>query len=364
MFDAPLLPLPSRVVLAEVSALPPMRRGACAPGYTPFVKALAHVDQFLEGGARASVTDVHPTYTRLMGVTGAAFRVLWGKDWDAGANNVRHLSDDGHAPLRRAGDAVGRGMRYLSAGGDPDRMRATVRATLAQGRPVITFGVASPGEAELIAGYADDGQMLLGWSAFQDEPALQVDLVRESNGMFGRADWTRVVEGVLLVGEEADAPAPRALARTAFRVASEVLYTRRTHHRGVARWCGLVAWSAWAEQVVSDPSMTAMSLWEWGRAYRAHQAAVLAVREARTEAAQFLAATAPWVDDVLSLRQAIQHARAVVELLTEVECLAPEVEAFCRPRVRDQLAMLLSDALRHDTRVAQLLGSMGVSPLG
>jgi hypothetical protein len=102
-------------------------------------------------------------YDYLMGVTGAAFRRFWNRD-DGGNIDLSRLGDE---PFRRVFDALGYEWHKVPAG--KEAMIQAIKASLAQGRPAISFGIVGPPEAGLITGYAEDGAALYGWSYFQDQ---------------------------------------------------------------------------------------------------------------------------------------------------------------------------------------------------
>jgi hypothetical protein len=52
---------------------------------------------------------------------------------------------------------------------EKEAMIQAIKANLAQGRPVISFGIVGLPEAGLVTGYAGDGAVLYGWSYFQDQ---------------------------------------------------------------------------------------------------------------------------------------------------------------------------------------------------
>jgi hypothetical protein len=59
-------------------------------------------------------------------------------------------------------------MATIPADANKETMIAAIVESLAQGRPVISFGITSPPEAGLVTGYDEDGGVLYGWSYFQD----------------------------------------------------------------------------------------------------------------------------------------------------------------------------------------------------
>ncbi|HEY8389751.1 MAG TPA: hypothetical protein VIL26_02175, partial [Clostridia bacterium] len=66
------------------------------------------------------------------------------------------------------------------------------------GIPVLAFGIIGPPECLIISGYDENGDVLIGWSHFQDfEPCS-----KESNGMFRKANWYENLWKVIIVGKK------------------------------------------------------------------------------------------------------------------------------------------------------------------
>lgn len=101
-------------------------------------------------------------YNYLMGVSGAAFRRLWNRD-DGGNVDLGYLAPE---VFRRLAFALQYELREVPR--DREKMIAAVRESVGRGRPVIAFGIIGPPEAGLVTGYSQDGEVLHGWSYFQD----------------------------------------------------------------------------------------------------------------------------------------------------------------------------------------------------
>ena len=113
-------------------------------------------------------------YDYLMGVTGAAFRRLWNRD-DGGNVDLGYLAPD---VFRHAAEGLQYDLRTVPR--DKDRMLAAVRESIARGRPVIVLGIIGPPEAGIVTGYSRGGEVLHGWSYFQDG---------KLPGYYEEADW-------------------------------------------------------------------------------------------------------------------------------------------------------------------------------
>lgn len=181
------------------------------------------------------------TYDHVMGVSGGAFRLLWHPYWCASNSDVLLL---GAEPARRAFDALGYGYEFLLDYGhtDPANSREAFRRkvvdSIGKDRPVIAVGVVGPPLCGVVAGYEDDGNILVGRSYFYDGSA----------GYYRKADWYEGCHGLILIGEKHDPPPRRDVLRDALRWALSLAH--RPKREG--RVSGLAAYSAWADALNRD----------------------------------------------------------------------------------------------------------------
>ena len=132
-------------------------------------------------------------YDYLMGVTGAAFRRFWNRD-DGGNIDISYLGDE---PFRRIFEALGYEWRKVPA--EKEAMIQAIKASLDEGRPAISFGIIGPPEAGLVAGYAEDGAVLYGWSYFQDWPEFN----QKRDVYYEKRDWFETMDAPTGVGVNA-----------------------------------------------------------------------------------------------------------------------------------------------------------------
>lgn len=123
---------------------------------------------------RGSSWQQSNTYTYLMGTTGAAFRLSWRPGWHLDNVEIMYMSDEPTAPSERAFEAVGRDYEFLLPQEDRDAKeywrQRIVDSIYSLSRPVLAFGVVGLPECCLVTGYDEGGQVLIGWSFFQDFP--------------------------------------------------------------------------------------------------------------------------------------------------------------------------------------------------
>jgi hypothetical protein len=186
-------------------------------------------------------------YDYLMGVTGAAFRRFWNRD-DGGNIDLSYLGDE---PFRRVFDALGYEWRKVPP--DKEAMIQAIKASLAQGRPAISFGIIGPPEAGLVTGYAEDGAVLYGWSYFQDWPEFQ----QKRDTYYEKRDWFETMDknagkGLILVGDRLPSrPAARDVLVASLEWAIDLERTAQRPGRP-DHVTGLAAYDAWADALEVD----------------------------------------------------------------------------------------------------------------
>lgn len=231
-------------------------------------------------------------YTFLLGVTGAAFRLAWRPGWHGDNVEIMYMSDEPTAPFDRAFEAIGREHEFLmpEEGRDDraywlERIDESVREL---GRPVMAFGVVGPPECCIVAGYDEGGDVLVGWSFFQHFPEFNQGIELEPNGYFRKRDWFENTQTPLIIGDRRQRPPLRDTYCRALSWALHVVRTPETTAYGAHRHNGLVAYQAWADQLLADDEFATDDmrlLWE---RYMVHNDATGLVAEGRWYAAAFL----------------------------------------------------------------------------
>ncbi len=89
--------------------------------------------------------------------------------------------------------------------GEDDFRALIVQSIRDTGRPVIAFGVVGPPECSLITGYDEGGDVLIGWSFFQDEAWCNAGVEFEPSGYFRKRNWFADTHGLILIGDKQQA---------------------------------------------------------------------------------------------------------------------------------------------------------------
>lgn len=302
------------------------------------------------------------TYVHLMGVTGAAFRLSWRPGWHLDNVEIMYLSDEPAAPFDRAFEAVGLDHEFLHTeeGRDNEicwRTRIVDSIAILR-RPVLAFGVVGPPECCIITGYDEGGDVLIGWSFFQDFPEFNAGVEFEPSGEFRRRDWFELTQSPLLIGGRRPHTALDEVYRRALAWALQVVQTPATTAYGAVRHNGLAAYHAWAEQLqrgdeLADPG-------ELGTCYMAHNDAVSTVAEGRWYAACFLRQVAAHRPGLAGpLLEAASHYEAEHDLMWQLWTLvggigysAGQMEKLAQPEIRRQMVPIIHRARDLDAQAA------------
>ena len=215
-------------------------------------------------------------YDFLMSVTGAAFRRLWNRD-DGGNVDLSYFREP---PFQRVFDALG--YEWKSYPVDRESMLAGVCESLSRGIPAISFGILGPPEAGLVAGYDRGGEVLYGWSYFQDQ----------NQNYYEKRDWFETMDknafhGLIVLGNRTAArKSIREVIKPTLEWALDLALTVRRPERP-DHISGLAAYDSWADALEIDadyPPLDAKTL-EWRAMIYGDQSTMLWERH---EAAVFL----------------------------------------------------------------------------
>ena len=315
-------------------------------------------------GLRGQQWDCGCGYAHLMGVTGAAFKLSWGDGWRP--DNVASwlVGRDPAEIFRRAFAAIGYGYEILRhgdlrrEGDDSDAIarRHIIKSIRDRGRPVIAHGVIGPPEECIITGYDEAGDVLIGWSFFQNSAEWGASIETEPNGMFRKRDWFADTWSLLLIGEKGEQPHPKQVYRDAFEWGLEVIRTptRFQCHNGLA------AYDSWAEHLLRDEDFATDDIVTLRDRFMVHDDAVGAVAEGRWHASVFLtqAAMASGLN-APELYAAASCCAAEHDLMEKVWGLVgglgrddEKVRKLADPDVRRQMVPIIRRARDRDAEVA------------
>ncbi len=155
-----------------------------------------------EGGVRSTFPTCLQTcleylgqeidYDYLMTVSGTAFRLRWNtKCIDGGNIGIGNIFDDPYKPYDLCFKACGRTYNIIKKEDNTTKedFIQFIMKEIQEGKPCIALGIVGPPEACVITGYRDNGEKLLGYSLFQNDPPFCTNTVNEDSGYFVCSDW-------------------------------------------------------------------------------------------------------------------------------------------------------------------------------
>lgn len=337
------------------------------PESVPYCSALRACLEYIEGNSKGRPIPAHGKewrldlgYTRIMAYSGAAFRLTWKHGWNPDNVDLAYIAENVEEPFLRPIEMLGYGHRVLRKEGTESEavfLDNIVRSIREQGRPVLAFGVIGPPECCLIAGYDEDGDVLIGWNFFQHFPEFSAGIEFEGNGYFRKRDWFRDTDRLILIGEKRAAMDPVDALRQTIEHALAIVRTPMIHQE---RHNGLAAFSAWAEalgrdnEIPQEPVAAAMDL------HAVHDDAVGTVAEGRWYAAQYLKLAAEEIPRLARpLRDAATEYEAIHDIMWGLWELAggpgrteEQARRFADRGTRRRMVPLILQARDRDARAA------------
>ena len=296
-------------------------RGKCPEG-SPFGSVMRVLMEYFkeDGFGCRSCRKLKPSckipcsYAYFMGVSGAASFLSWKPGWSFDNLDISYMSDNDQEPIERALMSTGYEYQFFSMEedrGHENFFRQKIIESVKNGKPVLAFGPVGPPEASLITGYDNGGEVLIGWSFFQDEFTAELEF--EPSGQFRIRDWGQYPDGFsfYIIGEKKEKPLLSRTVIGALQWMLEVTHTALTFGK---RHNGLAAYSAWAEHLLreedfpNEESVLRMR-------YQVHNAVVGMVADARWYGSQFL---------IQASDPEIIHFSVIEEILHAAACYAAE----------------------------------------
>ena len=187
---------------------------------------------------------------------GGAFRFTWNEAyWDLSNVDIYHTFTEGaeETVYSYAAKALGREFSML------DRTEATtkeefisfIKQHIDEGYPCIAQGIIGPPEACIITGYRDNGNTLLGWNFFQNDPAFGAEVTFDDCGYFICSNWweNTDTQSVMCLGPVIGTPhTPKEIIQTAIKV--------MTPRADGGYRKGISGFSAWADMLSDDASFS------------------------------------------------------------------------------------------------------------
>jgi AraC-like DNA-binding protein len=310
-------------------------------------------------------------YAYVMAASGASFRLRWNTGfWDGGNVDIMNIFDDKFEPFKRSFKAAGRKYTILQRGGsNKATFISFIKKEIDEGRPVIALGIIGPPEACIISGYDNNGETLLGWSFFQNNPEFTKDTEIHETGYFICHSWWENpnTTAVISIGEEQqELVSHKELLINAIdimtktKVSFKNSYTNETQEYAG----GQAAYDAWAVAVGNDKEFPKNAILPilFERLMCQGDAQVM-VGEGRSYAAYFV----EWIGKNHEIaaeecNRAANYFRAAAQCafkMNEVKGGFQQDETttknFAQPEVRKAIVSLILEAKENESKACELL---------
>ncbi len=186
------------------------------------------------------------TYGYFMGVMGASAAMSWIPGWDRRSFSLNALPGGADESFRRAFAAVGYPVRFVYKEAGEEAYRREIIQSICAGLPVIGSGIVGPADPMLITGFDDGGEVLTGWSFFQNIPPYSKGIEYEECGYFRKRGWFQDAGTLIIAGEPGEQPDNAHVLTQALRRNLEI--ARATSEGGIFN--GEAAYDRWAEELL------------------------------------------------------------------------------------------------------------------
>ncbi len=303
---------------------------------TPFPICIKAVSEYLG-------EDV--SYPYIMAATGAAFRLVWNTDcWDLSNVDIYHTFTESNDVYRLGAKVLGREFSFLGREENTTReeFQAFIKQHLAEGYPCIALGIIGPPEPCIVAGYEDNGEKLLGWNFFQEDPEFAGNITTAENGYFVSDSWweNTDTQAVMCIGPVIG---EKVAEREILKQAVSALEGRQ--ERNYAK--GILAYEAWHHMLLEDSWFSNAAYEELFSKLLVQNDAANCLWDGRGHGAKFLLELAGkhTGKGKTQLEQASRHFRRVCAYAEEMKQLIgdwPDTDAMLRNladrKIREQLA--------------------------
>ena len=166
---------------------------------------------------------------------------------------------------------------------DESVFRRSIVDSVSRGVPVIAFGVVGPPEACIITGYDNAGDVLIGWSMFQEHLDPVHDITSddmngpsgtEKSGYFRQSDWFDKLAGVIVLKDRSEVDLQTVYRNTLSWIPS-IVETPRAHEF----YTGQSAYDAYIEKMLDDSEFQADDMATLAERRMAHYDAMTMISE-------------------------------------------------------------------------------------
>lgn len=198
--------------------------------------------------------DKEYDFSFFSGVTGDFFTQIWLEPKWRYNDSYSNVCKETQLPIKYAFDACGYEYSYVTQEelqkNKPECI-AKIVESIDRGLPVLTFGIVGPPVCSIICGYAEDGDVLIGWSQFTGETTQDTIFDHAfSENYFQVRNGLDHSEALLFFGKKKEKPPVAAEMKRSILNIPELAAMKPDN--GV--YFGRAAFDAWADSLLCDTS--------------------------------------------------------------------------------------------------------------
>lgn len=190
------------------------------------------------------------SYAHIMAGTGAAFRLIWNQStWDLSNIDIYHTLTESNEIYQYGAKTLGREFSFLGREDKTSKedFSSYMKSVIAKGYPVIALGIIGPPEPCIVAGFESNGDIVMGWNFFQNDPEFSSAISTMDNGYFACSSWweNTDTQAVMHIGDRNGAPySDKEIMQTAIAV------MEGREEKEYAK--GLLAYDAWHNMLLDE----------------------------------------------------------------------------------------------------------------
>ena len=296
------------------------------------------------------------SYAYIMAATGAAFRLVWNReDWDLSNIDIYHTLRESNTIYQYGAKALGREFSFQGRDEDTPKEAFTsfIKSNLAKGYPVIALGIIGPPEPCIIAGYQAEGDIVMGWNFFQDDPEFSERIQIMDNGYFRCGNWweNTDTQAVMCIGD----PVASAVCSDSeiVKMAADIMQARDEYSYAK----GIRAYEAWKEMLLEEKWFESTAFDNLFFKFLVQNDAMICLSDGRDWGAKYFeelsekcgeAEKAICQDIAKHFRQVSGIAKEMLSLIGNRSNMEEKIQKFGSRSIREKLGRLIDAAQAED----------------
>lgn len=316
---------------------------------------------------------VSNAYTFLMGVSGAAFRFFW--NWNSrksegGRIDSLFFIDNPLEQIDISFEACGYNYELLFNKDYEDKVsvhkeyfkdktyiqKKIVESIKDKKKPVIGLGIVGPTEWSIITGYDEEGEVLIGWSYFQDQ--LDKDLDFEPCGYFRKRSWFDDTAAIIIIGGKKDKESLDCTYNKALKFSVKLMEKDAIKNTPT----GFEGYIAWAKELLNDDYFPQENESILRNRYTVQEVTCLELAERRwygTKFFEYITKDFPAVrEDLMGAAKCFQAEHDMMWKILELTGGFMHQDAYIKfadPNVRKRISEIVLKALEKDREAAKYI---------